>query len=122
MLTIDDLRQYGANVQEGMERCMNDESFYLMMVNMTLDEKNFDRLSESVKSGDRTAAFEAAHALKGITANVALSPLYEQIAALTEILRPAAGSLEGKEGDCQAYVERIIQLRDTLLAQRDGVS
>ena len=32
MLTIDDLRQYGANVQEGMERCMNDESFYLMMV------------------------------------------------------------------------------------------
>ena len=99
---------------------MNDESFYLMMVNMTLDEKNFDRLSEALKSGDRMAAFEAAHALKGITANVALTPLYEQIAALTEILRPAAGSLEGREEDCQAYLERFTQLRDELISRRDG--
>lgn len=120
MLTIDNLRQFGANVREGMERCMNDEAFYLEMVKMTLDDKSFGRLCDAMQSGDRQAAFEAAHALKGITANVALTPIYEPVAELTEILRPAAGSLEGREEDCQAYLERITRLRDELISRRDG--
>lgn len=33
------------------------------------------------------AAFEAAHALKGITGNLALVPLYEPIVEITELLR-----------------------------------
>lgn len=116
MLTIDDLRRFGANVQDGMGRCMNDESFYLEMVRMTLNEKSFDKLSDAIRSGDRKGAFEAAHALKGITGNVALTPLYEPLTEMTELLRGAAAGAETPIDDvCRTYLDQIIKLRSSLL-------
>ena len=114
MLTMDALRQFGADVQDGLARCINDESFYLEMVNMVLDDGSFDALSAAVGAGDRKAAFQAAHALKGILANVSLTPIYTEVAELTELLR------QDKDGDYPGYLERILRLRNTLLALRSG--
>ena len=36
---------------------------------------------------DLDAAFEAAHALKGVTGNLALTPIYEPVQVVTELLR-----------------------------------
>ena len=36
MLTIDSLRAYGANVDDGMTRCMNNEAFYFRLIGMAL--------------------------------------------------------------------------------------
>ena len=35
-MTLESLRAFGANTDEGMGRCLNDEPFYLEMVAMTL--------------------------------------------------------------------------------------
>ena len=32
MLTMDALRRFGANTEEGLGRCLNDEGFYLELV------------------------------------------------------------------------------------------
>ena len=61
-MTIDKLRELGANVDEGLERCMGMEALYLRLVNIAKDEKNFDLLSDALNSGDLDAAFSAAHA------------------------------------------------------------
>ncbi len=110
MLTINALKEYGANVQEGLERCLDDEGFYLEMVGMALDGEGFKRLSDAIESGNKTAAFEAAHALKGVLANVALTPLYEQVSEVTELLRA------GKDADYPARLERILREREELLS------
>ena len=41
----------------------------------------------AVKAGDLTAGFEAAHALKGVLANLALTPVLKPVSELTEHLR-----------------------------------
>ena len=87
MLTIDGLRAYGANVDEGLTRCFNNEDFYLKLVGMLNNETNFDRLSEAVDAGDLDAAFEAAHALKGVLGNLSLTPAYDKVCEITELLR-----------------------------------
>ena len=87
MLTIDALKDYGANVEEGLARCFNNESFYLRLVGMGLADANFDRLKENIQSGNAEAAFEAAHALKGALGNLSLTPIYDPICELTERLR-----------------------------------
>ena len=87
MLTLDGLRAYGANVDEGMGRCFNNEAFYLRLVGMGLADKNFDKLDEAIAAGDASAAFEAAHGLKGAIGNLALTPIYTPISTLTEALR-----------------------------------
>ncbi len=87
MITLDDLKELGADTATGIARCVNDEGFYLKMVNMALQDANFEQLKEAVESGDLSAAFERAHALKGVMGNVALTSLFEPIAAMTEELR-----------------------------------
>ena len=45
MLTMDALRRFGANTEEGLGRCLNDEGFYLELVNMVLGDAGFDKLA-----------------------------------------------------------------------------
>ena len=97
MLTIEKLRAYGANVEEGMGRCMNNEMFYLRLVNMAADDGGFEKLRAAMESGDRKESFEAAHALKGMLGNLALTPVAKPASELTEMLR--AGWLEGARRD-----------------------
>ena len=88
MLDIKTLREYGANVDEAVKRCMNNEAFYLRMIKMAAADKNFERLSSALAAQDWKGAFEAAHALKGILGNLALDPMLKPATALTELLRP----------------------------------
>ena len=32
MITVEKLKQFGANTSEGLERCLNNEAFYLKLV------------------------------------------------------------------------------------------
>lgn len=107
MLTIDSLNRFGANTREGLDRCMNNEAFYLRMVNMALADRAFDRLAAALEAGETQTAFEAAHSLKGVLANLALTPLCEPTAQLTEQLR------RGEAGD-PSLLEQLLRLRDAL--------
>lgn len=86
-MTIDMLTAYGANTKEGLQRCMNNEGFYLRLVKMIPGDVNFQRLYDAVEAGDLAAAFDAAHALKGSTGNLALTPIFVPVSEITELLR-----------------------------------
>ena len=101
MLTINALREFGANVDEGLERCMRNESFYFRMIRLCLADTGFEKLRTAVESGDNKAAFEAAHALKGVLGNLSLTPIYKPASELTELLRA------GTPGDYAGYVTEI---------------
>ena len=87
MLNIDKLREYGADVDSGLTRCMNNEGFYLKLVEKSLGDNSFEKLNEAIDANDLDAAFEAAHALKGVMGNLALSPIYDRVVEITEFLR-----------------------------------
>lgn len=87
MMTVEMLKNFGADTQEGLSRCMNNEAFYLRLVNMGLNEPNFDKLQDAVARGSAKEAFEAAHALKGVIGNLSLTPIYTPLSELTERLR-----------------------------------
>ena len=48
MLTIDSLRAFGANVEEGLGRCMKNEPFYLRMVKMGCADAICEKLAQAV--------------------------------------------------------------------------
>jgi HPt (histidine-containing phosphotransfer) domain-containing protein len=112
MLTIEALHEFGADTRDGLGRCMNNEAFYLRLVNMALEDANFARLGEAVKQGDRKAAFEAAHALKGVLANLSLTPLLEPASEITELLRAE------RDADYPALTDGLLRKREALLALR----
>ena len=110
MLTIDGLRDFGADVDQGLQRCMNNEAFYLRLVPMAANDAGFEKLGAAVAGGDLTAAFEAAHALKGVLGNLALTPLYEPVSEMTELLRAR------QEADYAALLSAIMEKRALLQA------
>ena len=110
MITIDHLKEYGANVDEGMARCMGNEALYLRLVTTIPAEANFDKLASSIEARDLDAAFDAAHALKGVTGNLALTPLYQAIFDITELLRARTDT------DYSELIKSITELRDQLAA------
>ena len=113
MLTMEMLRAYGANTAEGLQRCMNNEAFYLRMVGMMAEDRHAEALEKAVAQVDLQGAFEAAHALKGTLANLALTPALE---AVTEILEP----LRRKEAradypECAAHVKQEMEKLQALI-------
>ena len=87
MITLEQLRAWGADVDEALPRCLNNEAFYLRLVGKAAQEPAFDRLRESLEAGDLAKAFDQAHALKGVTGNLALTPIDQPVREITELLR-----------------------------------
>ena len=53
MLTTENLRKYGANVDEGLKRCVNNEQLYLTLVNRFLDQNTFPDLKAAILDHDQ---------------------------------------------------------------------
>lgn len=94
MLTLEKLKEFGADTDEGLARCMNNEDFYLKMVGMGIADERFDSIKGVLESGNYEEAFEIAHALKGVLGNLALSPIYDPMSEMTELLRSKDSSAD----------------------------
>ena len=116
MLTIESLRAYGANVEEGLGRCMNMEPFYLKVVGMVRDDVDgsFAKLKAAMAERDTAKTFEAAHALKGSTGNVALTPIFKPVCALSDMLKGNTGMTMGPE--CDRLANEVFEQYDRLKA------
>ena len=108
MLTIEKLKEYGANIEEGLERCMGNEEFYLKMVNMMIADNSIDKLKDAIADNNLDTAFEAAHALKGVAANLSLTPLTEPAVEICELLRSRT------EMDYSELLEKILEQKEIL--------
>ena len=109
MITMDALKDFGAKTDEGLARCLGEESFYLMLVDSTLNDEQIKLLIDQTQQGNLDAAFETAHALKGIYANLSLTPLYDSIFQITEDLRAR------KQKDYSQMTEQLLSLMHELM-------
>ena len=110
MLTIEKLRTFGANVDEGLQRCINNEAFYIKLVEKAIKDPSFDNLKEAAEKGELERGFDLSHALKGVVANLALTPLFTPLSELTELFRNKT------QTDYIPLVNEIISKRDELIA------
>lgn len=110
MVTVQMLKDFGVDTDEGLARCYGNEALYLKLINMLRAEGNFDKLKEAVDANDLDSAFEAAHALKGVLGNLSVTPMYQIVDELTELLRKRT------EMDYTPLVSKLLALRDELNA------
>lgn len=112
-MTVDDLKRFGANTEEGIHRCMGNENFYLRLVKMMPKDQNFGILYDSIEKGDLDSAFEAAHALKGALGNLSITSLYDPVLNITELLRartsmdyaPLVAEIKSKHAELEKLCE-----------------
>lgn len=109
MLTLDTLREFGADVDEGLERCMGDEEFYLELIPDALTESYYTSIENLINEKDLSQAFEVAHSLKGIVANLSLTPIHTPVSEITEGLR------NGEDIDYSPLIAEMWKQRNKLL-------
>ena len=114
---LTDLRGRGCDIDSAMTRFLNNEEFYAKLYKKFVADPAFEGLGEALDTQDADLAFRHAHTLKGLTANMGLTPLYNLVEKIVEPLR---------EGNCKPELKKIYdELMEQMkvyriLAARDG--
>lgn len=101
MLDINMLREFGADVDDGLNRCMNNEEFYLKLVTKASNDDTYLKLRDYLNNKDLDKAFEIAHYMKGLYTNLSLDPISKPVIEITELLR------ERKDIDYSDLIDEI---------------
>lgn len=96
----DVLRRQGVDVEKALERMKGNKEAYKAFLVEFFEDPDFEMLQESINAGNAREAFDCAHGLKGMAANLGLDCIHAPLSILVEILRK--GSLEGA---VEAYEE-----------------
>lgn len=107
------LEAYGVDVAATMERVANSEQLYLKCLDIFIEDTNLDKLKSAIEQGDWRSAFEAAHALKGVSANLGLQPFLDRICAMVEPLRRRDAAT-----DYPSLYEAVVQEMERVKALR----
>ena len=81
------LKDWGCSTSTALERFIDDEELYESCLRRFVGEEHFKLFSDAIESADYEQAFESAHALKGVSANLGLDPITRPASEATELLR-----------------------------------
>ena len=81
--------QIGGDYDAAVRTLMNDMLISRFIVKL-LDDKSFENLMNAADAFDGNGMFEAAHAMKGVYANLGLMNLSNTASEITEEFRPGA--------------------------------
>ena len=77
----------GVDVEEALTRFMGNEDLMLKFLLRFPEDPSFSQLKAAMEHGDAAGAFTAAHTLKGVAGNLAMTGLFRQVSLLVEDLR-----------------------------------
>ena len=58
MLTVEKLKEYGADTDDGLKRCLNNADFYIGMVQSIIPDTRIDDLAQAIAANDLDTAFD----------------------------------------------------------------
>lgn len=100
---INRLFMWGCDTDAALERVLGDENLYLKFILQYCGNEDIDKLDEFILNKDAEGGFTLAHTLKGVYGNLGLTPVYDIICEIVEMLRN--GMKEGVE-------DKMLELHD----------
>ena len=81
------LEEWGCDVEGALERFFDDKDLYMTCLEMVITDSNFDKLGVALEEKNVLEAFDCAHTLKGVFANLGLTPMFSIVVTIVEPLR-----------------------------------
>ena len=110
MSLLTELEGLGADVQDGMNRFMNNVALYEKMLKKFPAAAGKLPVQSCFAAGDLETALANAHTLKGMTGNLSLTPLYEAYTEIVALLRA------DQPDQARALTEKILPLQEQIIA------
>ena len=95
--TKNKLIEVGINIDSAMERFLDDEEMYFEFLVEFFEDDLMGKLQNAVNNNQIKEAFDAAHTLKGVCANLSIDSMNKIVNPMVEVLRN--NSLEGVPED-----------------------
>ena len=105
---FEELEEWGCDVMGAMARFLEDEELYLTCLDTVITDKAFEVLGVALAEENVKEAFDSAHTLKGVFANMGLKPMLRIVECLVEPLR------EGSIIDLMSDYHRLLDAKDYL--------
>lgn len=110
MSFMEELKELGVDVEEGLERVLDDEPLYETMLGMYIDKVNSNPIAmEDFDADDLDALIGRVHILKGLTGNLAMTPLFAGYMQMLDLLRTDRPKEAAKE------YERILPVQTAIM-------
>lgn len=88
MSLFEELDELGVDVDEGLERVLDDEPLYETMLGMFVERLDSNPImTEDFEAADLDQLIKQVHALKGLTGNLAMTPIFEGYMQILDLLR-----------------------------------
>lgn len=111
MSLMQELESLGVNTQEGLERVMNDEDLYVMMLGMFIDSVQSSAITlEEFDGASLGTLTDKVHTLKGTTGNLSLTPLFTRYEQTLSLLRG------GEAAKAKALYQELLPIQNDILA------
>ena len=91
------LTDAGINLDTAMQRFFDDEEMFFSFLNKFLDDDLLEKLGHFIDEGNVKDAFDVAHTMKGVCANLSIDAINAVVNPMVDVLRK--GSLEGLKED-----------------------
>jgi len=106
------LEEWGCDVEGALERFLDDKDLYMTCLETVITDSNFDKLGTALEDENVLEAFECSHTLKGVFANLGLSPMFSIVETIVEPLR--GGSAHNLEDAYEKLLASNEQLKRIL--------
>ena len=106
------LINWGCDIEGVMDRFLGEKELYRSCLETVVNDASFEELKNALEEQNVKTGFEAAHTLKGVLANMGLTPMYEVTVKIVEPLR--AGVATGLYPFYEDLIEKNSYLRKLL--------
>ena len=76
---LNDLQDQGCHIEKALERFFYDEELYVQCYSKLMGSEEFELLQKKVKSQEKEDGLKVTHSLKGVLANLELTPMRELV-------------------------------------------
>lgn len=106
------LISHGIDYEKGIQRCLDDEKFYEMILGMFLKDTSFERSRKAFEAKDYDMLFNTTHELKGVCGNADIKALYDEVCPLVELLRHKTGTEEEIDSQFKKVEEAYEKIKE----------
>lgn len=110
MSLLDDLKGIGCDIDDGLNRFMQNASLYEKMLRKFPESLAKVNLVKDFSDHNVENAISEAHTIKGVTGNLSITPLYVSYTEIVKLLR------EGNMDAAKAEYEKILPVQEKVLS------
>lgn len=109
MSLFDELKALGVDVDGGLKRINGNEKLYTKLLGSFTKSIDTYHVDTGFDGNDYNDIIEKTHAIKGVSGNLSITPVYESYTKIVDLLRA------GKPEEARAVLEAILPVQEKIV-------